>query len=144
MQKNIVRQPEETDMSDYETVQYGQDGAVATITIFRPDAMNSFNTELRKDLLTAFEFPHLANPATWRVQTIDVPTSVAPSRSPLVVQRDLRRLVHVEYENLVLRLDPIGPPFVGEDIVRLTSVFIGPPTFASRIYHWPSADNRSA
>ncbi len=42
-------------MSDYETVQYGQDGAVATITIFRPDAMNSFNTELRKDLLTAFE-----------------------------------------------------------------------------------------
>ena len=42
-------------MSDYETVQYSQDGAVATITIFRPDAMNSFNTELRKDLLTAFE-----------------------------------------------------------------------------------------
>ncbi len=42
-------------MSGYETVQYGQDGAVATITIFRPDAMNSFNTELRKDLLTAFE-----------------------------------------------------------------------------------------
>ncbi len=42
-------------MSGYETVQYGQDGAVATITILRPDAMNSFNTELRKDLLTAFE-----------------------------------------------------------------------------------------
>ena len=42
-------------MSDYETVKYGQDGAVATITIFRPDAMNSFNTQLRADLLAAFE-----------------------------------------------------------------------------------------
>ncbi len=42
-------------MSDYETVKYGQDGAVATITIHRPDAMNSFNTQLRADLLSAFE-----------------------------------------------------------------------------------------
>ena len=33
-------------MSDYETVKYSQDGAVVIITIFRPDAMNSFNTEL--------------------------------------------------------------------------------------------------
>jgi 2-(1,2-epoxy-1,2-dihydrophenyl)acetyl-CoA isomerase len=42
-------------MSDYETVKYGQDGAVATITIHRPDAMNSFNTQLRADLLSAFK-----------------------------------------------------------------------------------------
>ena len=42
-------------MSDYETVKYSQDGAVVIITIFRPDAMNLFNTELRRDLLTAFE-----------------------------------------------------------------------------------------
>ena len=42
-------------MSDYETVKYGQDGAVAIITIHRPDAMNSFNTELRRDLLAAFQ-----------------------------------------------------------------------------------------
>lgn len=42
-------------MSDYETVKYGQDAAVAIITIYRPDAMNSFNTELRRDLLAAFE-----------------------------------------------------------------------------------------
>ena len=42
-------------MSEYETVKYGQDGAVATITIHRPDAMNSFNTQLRSDLLAAFE-----------------------------------------------------------------------------------------
>jgi 2-(1,2-epoxy-1,2-dihydrophenyl)acetyl-CoA isomerase len=40
-------------MSEYETVRYGQDGAVAIITIHRPDAMNSFNTALRADLLAA-------------------------------------------------------------------------------------------
>ncbi len=42
-------------MTDYETVKYDQDGAVAIITIHRPDAMNSFNTELRRDLLGALE-----------------------------------------------------------------------------------------
>jgi 2-(1,2-epoxy-1,2-dihydrophenyl)acetyl-CoA isomerase len=42
-------------MSDYETVKYGQDGAVAIITIHRPDAMNSFNTQLRADLLATFQ-----------------------------------------------------------------------------------------
>ncbi len=42
-------------MSDYETVKYGQDGAVAIITIHRPAAMNSFNAQLREDLLAAFE-----------------------------------------------------------------------------------------
>lgn len=42
-------------MSEYETVKYAQDDAVAIVTIFRPDAMNSFNTELRRDLLAACE-----------------------------------------------------------------------------------------
>ena len=40
-------------MSDYETVKYEQDEAVAIITIYRPEAMNSFNEELRSDLLAA-------------------------------------------------------------------------------------------
>ena len=40
-------------MSEYKTVKYVQDDAVAIITIWRPDAMNSFNTELRADLLAA-------------------------------------------------------------------------------------------
>jgi 2-(1,2-epoxy-1,2-dihydrophenyl)acetyl-CoA isomerase len=42
-------------MSGYETVNYARDGAVATITIHRPDAMNAFNTQLRADLLAAFK-----------------------------------------------------------------------------------------
>jgi 2-(1,2-epoxy-1,2-dihydrophenyl)acetyl-CoA isomerase len=40
-------------MGDYETVRYATDGAVAIITIHRPEAMNSFNRTLRADLLAA-------------------------------------------------------------------------------------------
>lgn len=40
-------------MSDYKTVIYEQDDAVAIISIARPDAMNSFNEELRRELLSA-------------------------------------------------------------------------------------------
>lgn len=40
-------------MSDYETVKYAQDDSVAIITIYRPEAMNSFNDELRRDLFAA-------------------------------------------------------------------------------------------
>lgn len=42
-------------MSDYDTVRYQQDEAVAIITIHRPDAMNSFDEALRRDLLSAFQ-----------------------------------------------------------------------------------------
>jgi 2-(1,2-epoxy-1,2-dihydrophenyl)acetyl-CoA isomerase len=40
-------------VSEYETVRYARDGAVAIITIHRPEAMNSFNAELRRDLAAA-------------------------------------------------------------------------------------------
>ncbi len=41
-------------MKNLDTVSYSQDKGVAIITIARPDAMNTFNTELRRDLLAAF------------------------------------------------------------------------------------------
>jgi 2-(1,2-epoxy-1,2-dihydrophenyl)acetyl-CoA isomerase len=41
-------------MNEFDTVRYKQEDAVAVITIHRPEAMNSFNTELRRDLLAAF------------------------------------------------------------------------------------------
>lgn len=40
-------------MNNYETVRYATDDSVAIITIYRPDAMNSFNKTLRADLLAA-------------------------------------------------------------------------------------------
>ena len=42
-------------MSDFNTVKYARDEAVAIITINRPDSMNAFDEELRSDLLGAFE-----------------------------------------------------------------------------------------
>lgn len=42
-------------MSSYNTVRYDVDGPVAIVTIDRPDAMNSFNTELRKELRQALD-----------------------------------------------------------------------------------------
>lgn len=42
-------------MKNLDTVKYRQDGAVAIITMHRPEAMNSFNTALRLDLRAAFE-----------------------------------------------------------------------------------------
>ncbi len=42
-------------MQQLDTVSYQRDDAVAVITIQRPDAMNSFNTALRSDLLAAFQ-----------------------------------------------------------------------------------------
>ena len=41
-------------MAEFSTVKYATQGATAVITISRPDAMNSFNTELRSDLMSAF------------------------------------------------------------------------------------------
>lgn len=40
-------------MSDFNTVQYATDGMVGIVTINRPDAMNSFNSELRRELAEA-------------------------------------------------------------------------------------------
>ena len=42
-------------MAEFATVKYATQGATAIITISGPDAMNSFNTELRRDLLGAFQ-----------------------------------------------------------------------------------------
>jgi len=40
-------------MGNYNTVRYATDGRVAVVTIFRPDAMNAFNAELRRELAAA-------------------------------------------------------------------------------------------
>lgn len=40
-------------MSDYETVQVERHGAIAVVSLSRPDALNSFDAALRRDLLRA-------------------------------------------------------------------------------------------
>jgi len=40
-------------MSKFETVNYSAANRVATISLNRPEALNSFNTQMRKELLAA-------------------------------------------------------------------------------------------
>ena len=40
-------------MSEYETVKYRQEAAVALITLHRPESMNAFNQQMRRDLAAA-------------------------------------------------------------------------------------------
>ena len=40
-------------MIDFETVLIERDGAVATVTMNRPESMNAFNSVLRRELLVA-------------------------------------------------------------------------------------------
>ena len=40
-------------MSDYETVSIERQNGVATVSLNRPDALNSFNVALRRELLLA-------------------------------------------------------------------------------------------
>jgi 2-(1,2-epoxy-1,2-dihydrophenyl)acetyl-CoA isomerase len=42
-------------MPDFETVRYEQDGPVALVTINRPDAMNAFDENLRRELAAALQ-----------------------------------------------------------------------------------------
>ena len=44
---------------DYQTISVRRDGAVAWLTLDRPDSLNGFTTELCADLLLAFEKAHL-------------------------------------------------------------------------------------
>ncbi|MBB3047242.1 2-(1,2-epoxy-1,2-dihydrophenyl)acetyl-CoA isomerase [Litorivivens lipolytica] len=41
-------------MSDYQTISYSVDGHVANILLNRPESLNAFNVQMRKELLSAF------------------------------------------------------------------------------------------
>jgi len=43
-------------MTDFQTVTYRTNNQVATIGLNRPETLNSFNTQLRLDLLAAIEY----------------------------------------------------------------------------------------
>ena len=88
-------------MSEYETVKYEQDGAVAIVTIHRPDAMNSFNTELRRDLLAAFQIGARAERAAFAGQY--------DRANRLVAGRALKRREQIATQLGVERVHRVGP-----------------------------------
>ncbi len=102
-------------MSDYETVKYGQDGAVAIITIFRPDSMNSFNTQLRADLLAAFE--RAARDDTVRVVIFTGKGRSFSAGADLKeidsVEKSVDKVLQTEYRPVLERIADMKQPVIG-------------------------------
>lgn len=82
-------------MSDI--VKYKQDGAVAVITLYRPDAMNSFHTELRAALAFALEKAHEDDSVRVVVLTGEGRTFSAGADLKAGIDRDVSEILQVEY-----------------------------------------------
>jgi 2-(1,2-epoxy-1,2-dihydrophenyl)acetyl-CoA isomerase len=82
-------------MSDI--VKYQQHDAVAVITLYRPDAMNSFNTELRAALAFALEKAHEDNSVRVVVLTGEGRTFSAGADLKAGIDRDVAEILQVEY-----------------------------------------------
>ncbi len=82
-------------MSDI--VKYEQQDAVAVITLFRPDAMNSFNTELRAALAFALEKAHEDDSVRVVVLTGEGRTFSAGADLKAGIDKDVREILQVEY-----------------------------------------------
>jgi 2-(1,2-epoxy-1,2-dihydrophenyl)acetyl-CoA isomerase len=82
-------------MSDI--VKYRQDGAVAVITLHRPDAMNAFHTELRAALAFALEKAHEDDSVRVVVLTGEGRTFSAGADLKAGIDRDVSEILQVEY-----------------------------------------------
>ena len=82
-------------MSDI--VKYEQRDAVAVITLHRPDAMNSFNTELRAELVAALEKAGADDSVRAIVLTGHGRTFSAGADLKAGIDRDVSEILQVEY-----------------------------------------------
>jgi 2-(1,2-epoxy-1,2-dihydrophenyl)acetyl-CoA isomerase len=82
-------------MSDI--VKYQQHVAVAVITLYRPDAMNSFNTELRAALAFALEKAHEDDSVRVVILTGEGRTFSAGADLKAGIDRDVAEILQVEY-----------------------------------------------
>jgi 2-(1,2-epoxy-1,2-dihydrophenyl)acetyl-CoA isomerase len=82
-------------MSDI--VKYEQHDAVAVITLYRPDAMNSFNTDLRAALAFALEKAHEDDSVRVVILTGEGRTFSAGADLKAGIDRDVAEILQVEY-----------------------------------------------
>jgi 2-(1,2-epoxy-1,2-dihydrophenyl)acetyl-CoA isomerase len=78
-------------------VKYEQQGAVAVITLNRPDAMNSFNTELRADLIAAMARAHADDSVRVVVLTGEGRCFSAGADLKAGIDKDVSEILQVEY-----------------------------------------------
>ncbi len=82
-------------MSDI--VKYEQHDAVAVITLYRPEAMNSFNTELRAELAAALQKAHDEEAVRVVVLTGEGRTFSAGADLKAGIDKDVSEILQVEY-----------------------------------------------
>lgn len=101
-------------MSELETVRQSRQGPVAIITIYRPDAMNSFNTELRRDLLAAFE--QARDDSSVRVVVLHGEgrsfSAGADLKGSLAADRSVEEQLQLEYRPIFECIETMGQPVI--------------------------------
>jgi len=97
-------------MSDI--VKYEQHDAVAVITLFRPEAMNSFNTELRAALAFALEKAHEDDSIRVVVLTGEGRTFSAGADLKAGIDKDVTEILQVEYRPVQEAIANIPKPVI--------------------------------
>ena len=97
-------------MSDI--VKYRQEGAVAVVTLHRPDAMNSFHTELRAALAFALEKAHEDNSVRVVVLTGEGRTFSAGADLKAGIDRDVSEILQVEYRPIQEAIANLPKPII--------------------------------
>ena len=99
-------------MSDYETVKYSTDGAVAIVTIYRPDAMNSFNTALRQELAAALS--EAANDSAIRAVVLTGEgRSFSAGADLKEINEDIESVLQNEYRPVFEQIIGMDKPVIG-------------------------------
>jgi 2-(1,2-epoxy-1,2-dihydrophenyl)acetyl-CoA isomerase len=97
-------------MSDI--VKYEQHDAVAVITLHRPEAMNSFNTELRADLTAALRKAHDDASVRVVVLTGEGRTFSAGADLKAGIDKDVAEILQVEYRPVQEAIANIPKPVI--------------------------------
>lgn len=97
-------------MSDI--VKYEQHDAVAVITLHRPEAMNSFNTELRADLSAALQKAHNDESIRVVVLTGEGRTFSAGADLKAGIDKDVTEILQVEYRPVQEAIANIPKPVI--------------------------------
>jgi 2-(1,2-epoxy-1,2-dihydrophenyl)acetyl-CoA isomerase len=95
-----------------DTIKYDQQDAVAVITLHRPDAMNSFNTELRADLAEAIAKAHGDDTVRVVVLTGEGRTFSAGADLKQGIDKDVSEILQVEYRPVQEAIANIPKPVI--------------------------------
>jgi 2-(1,2-epoxy-1,2-dihydrophenyl)acetyl-CoA isomerase len=93
-------------------VRYEQQGAVAVITLHRPEAMNSFNTELRADLAAALERGHNDDSVRVVILTGEGRTFSAGADLKGGIEKDVATMLQAEYRPVQEAIADIPKPVI--------------------------------